>query len=337
MSFVRLLASVLLFGSVLSANPRLELFKKDLESKNIVRIEEALRLISVQDRSHFTLMKGSIGLQEASLEAPRALVFGETADLIFTFNSHETQGGGSDLEIMSFNPQTETYDFEVISFKGGQRLYSEKNPPLCIGCHSTLGKPLWGSKGLNPRAFGGNHDLVTAEEMKTLSWLRENSRMQYLIRNEIEPQAPYRLILQDQRLEAQPNLRFARAIEKKYVQTLKKRLNKVFFKDNPFWVEEFLLDRWQGFAAVYAPQIEPLLQKYLNAEELEMLSRIIESLGSSDEVRFHYMMTVMMFGVPADPWVLDQVNTYSLNVTYLTEASLKQRLYEELFAVKTAD
>lgn len=318
-------------SQVSSANPRLDQYRQLLESRSVVTLEEAVQLLPASDRKNFTLMKASIGLQHASIEAPRALVFGELADLVFTFNSYEAQGGGHDLEIMSFNPETKVYDFEVITFKQGQRLYSEKNPLLCVGCHSTFGKPLWGAKGEYPRAFGSDRDVVTPEEVEALSWLRDNPRMKYLLRDETLPHSPYRLDIDESSLGAQPNQRFASLIEAKYVQTLKAKMNPSFFSEQTFWVKIYLEERWHAQAENYAPQVEKILSTYLAPGELQDLERILNRLGKTHVARFHYMMTALMFGTEVDPWVLDQVNGYSLSGTRLTEKSLQARLYTELF------
>lgn len=323
---------LILFVSKISfANPRLEQYRQLLQSRNVVTLEEAVALLPATDRKNFTLMKASIGLQQASLEAPRALVFGESADIIFTFNSHAEQGGGSDLEIMSFNPATKVYDFEVITFKDGQRTFSEKNPQMCLACHSSFGKPLWGAQGEYPRAFGSDRDVVTAEEIEALGWLRNNPRMRYLLRDEAVPQSPYRLSVDESSLEAQPNQRFASLIEAKYVQTLKAKMNPAFFNEQKYWVKLFLEEAWHEQARNYAPQVEKLLSTYLAPEELQDIERILRRLGKTDVARFHYIMTALMFGTETDPWVLDRVNAYSLSGTRLTEKSLQARLYAELF------
>lgn len=323
---------LLLFASIISsANPRLDQYRQLLESRNVVTLEEAISLLPASDRKNFTLMKASVGLQHASLEAPRALVFGETADLIFTFNSLPTQGGGHDLEIMSFNPKTKVYDFDVITFKNGERIYSEKNPQMCIGCHSSFGKPLWGAKGEYPRAFGADQDLVTPEEIEALSWLRNNPRMKHLLRDESIPHSPYRLNLEEPSLDVQPNQRFSYLIETRYIQTLKAKMNPAFLAEQKFWVKLYLEEAWHSESEKYVPQIEKILGIYLAPEEMQDLERILKRLGRTDVAKFHYMMTALMFGTETDPWVLDQINGYSLSGTRLTEKSLQARLYTELF------
>lgn len=313
------------------ANPRLDQYRQLLESRNVVTLEEAVALLPEADRRNFTLMKASVGLQHASLDAPRALVFGETADLIFTFNSHESQGGGHDLEIMSFNPSTKVYDFEVITFKLGQRIYSEKNPRMCVGCHSSFGKPLWGAKGEYPRAFGSDQDVVSDQEVQALSWLRNNHRMKHLLRDEARPHSPYRLSAAEDSIEVQPNQRFASLIEAKYVQTLKAKMSPAFFNEQKSWVKLYLEESWHAQSEAYVPQVEKLLSRYLAPEELQDLDRILKRLGKTSVARFHYMMSALMFGTETDPWVLDQINGYSLSGTRLTEKSLQARLYTELF------
>lgn len=120
--------------------------------------------------SSYTLMRQSLSLQEATTSEPRAIVFGESAELVITFNGHMGTPGGSSIELMHWVPDVSTstpslgfgrFEFRELFFeeRSNPRL-SEANPPRCRRCHGEDPGPLWARYPVWPGAYGGHDDLV---------------------------------------------------------------------------------------------------------------------------------------------------------------------------------
>ncbi|MEY4631414.1 MAG: hypothetical protein RIQ81_1534 [Pseudomonadota bacterium] len=114
----------------------------------------------------FTLMRESASLQSATPEAPRAIVFGEDARLVITFNGSPDQSNFNHVELMQFiDTGTGTGRFELrdIAFAtDGSRaaMVSGPNPATCMRCHGTDPKPLWEDYDRWPGAYGEEDDAL---------------------------------------------------------------------------------------------------------------------------------------------------------------------------------
>lgn len=136
------------------------------EKNSVTTIEEALKSIKKKYPSLFdryVLMYRSRSLQQASPMAPRAIVYGHSAKLIFAFNGKKDQRGYSNLEVVQFRDATHSFEFREIEFKKGEPpKYSLPNPPKCLKCHQSPDRkdvdphPNWEPYSIWPGAYGSN-------------------------------------------------------------------------------------------------------------------------------------------------------------------------------------
>ena len=113
---------------------------KLIEDKNLNTVEQTLAAIKEnypKSLEKYVLMYESRSLQKASPENPRVLSLAGSKEMVFSFNGHPDQSGFSQLEIMQFRSDTDTFEFREISFSasGGKPILSEANPAKCMNCH----------------------------------------------------------------------------------------------------------------------------------------------------------------------------------------------------------
>lgn len=137
----------------------------------------------------YTLMFASRSRQEASAVNPRAIVYGEDAQLVLSFtcapgnclSDNSPHEPGKDLqgapfaELIHWIPEKREFEFREITFPAGARAQlSEANPMKCMGCHMGPDlRPNWESYGQWPGAYGGDADhlagdLVEGEDRQKL-------------------------------------------------------------------------------------------------------------------------------------------------------------------------
>lgn len=145
-----------------------------IREEGITSLEQVLPKLPDEFLYSYTLVYHSRSLHGASYDFPRAILFGNNAKLIITFNGKEDHGRYNDLEIMQFRDDERAFELRSITFDNGV-VFSEKNPVSCLGCHGTSPRPIWSSyeysedEGVThwPGFYGSIHDaprLVTEEE-----------------------------------------------------------------------------------------------------------------------------------------------------------------------------
>lgn len=116
--------------------------------------------------SHFSLMRKSQSLQDATPAAPRAIVYGKDARFILTFNGSPNQAGFNHIEMMQFVDTAGgggKFELREIAFDPAKRkrpVISEINPAKCARCHGTDPKPLWEDYDRWPGAYGEDDDAL---------------------------------------------------------------------------------------------------------------------------------------------------------------------------------
>ena len=121
-----------------------------------------LAALPAEYRQNFELIKTGHGLQAASAEFPRVILFGRTAATVLAFNGAPTQAGYDTLEGYEFNPASKRFEFFEIDFKdpAGPR-FSETNPAVCLTCHGANPRPILGHSAFEwDQAFGATGDEV---------------------------------------------------------------------------------------------------------------------------------------------------------------------------------
>ena len=150
-----------------------------IDEHRLSRLEEVLPLLPEELRSSFTLQYESHGLQGASFEHPRAILFGKDARFVLSFNGHPEQRKFNSFEIFQFDDNQARFEFYSLDFPirrdlNGNAIRPERNPRVCLNCHGTDPHPRWGSYAQWPGIFGANDDCLTAQEREKLLAFREN-------------------------------------------------------------------------------------------------------------------------------------------------------------------
>lgn len=130
-------------------------------------VEDVLRRLPQDYRSRFVLMERSRSLQEASPVAPRAILFGDRAELTLAFNGEPGQRGFGQLESVELDPRTLAYEIRTIDFTATPARISPPNPAVCVKCHRQIPRPNWEPYPYWPGALG-EWPRYTAEERRRL-------------------------------------------------------------------------------------------------------------------------------------------------------------------------
>ena len=247
----------------------LSLIKDKLNSHDPFQsVENFLRWARKEDPNHlrhFTFMRKSRSLQEASDSHPRAIVYGSDAKFIFAFNGDPSQQGYNHIEMIQFHPQTSGQgahlEFRELVFTSDRAELSAANPPKCMQCHSTSLHHLWdpyenwqGSYGerddgiLNQSdkyVFGGQTqdiiDLYNKEfgaYQTFLSHRLEHPRYRELNYPEGSPVSPYSPTHRGER-RFRPNLRLTKLLTELQSQLMLSRLSS---NEKCFWDWAYLLE-----------------------------------------------------------------------------------------------
>ena len=169
--------------------------KNLIEEKKVESIENLLPLLPEGFRSHYVLMFQSRSLQSATYQNPRAILYGDDASFILSFNGDETEKGYDALETMEFNPEKKEFYYHEITFSRNSKehskvSFSETNPERCLRCHGDPARPNWDTYPLWPGAYGEKyHSALSEPEQKgILDFLKrqpEHPRYRYLRHAEI--------------------------------------------------------------------------------------------------------------------------------------------------------
>ena len=138
----------------------IEGIQTDIQKSQLTSIESVLEHLSEKEPnflSKFTLIYQSQSLQDASPEFPRAVVFGDSGDLIMSFNGHQTQKGYENLEFIQF--RNRKFEFYEVTFGDGLPKFSQMNPPKCFRCHRG-GHPIWADYSTWKGVYGSEDDVM---------------------------------------------------------------------------------------------------------------------------------------------------------------------------------
>lgn len=145
-----------------------ELVQGLIEKCDLRDFDSLLPLLPKTYRSKTVLMHDSRSQQSASLELPRAVIYGQDASFILTFTGDPSKPDYQQIEMIQFRDTKSTkgkpeFDFRKVTFpaKGSSEkaIVSEKNPAECLTCHRDPPRPNWDSYPLWPGAFGATEDL----------------------------------------------------------------------------------------------------------------------------------------------------------------------------------
>jgi hypothetical protein len=159
-----------------------------IRTRNARTVEEVLVLLPSELRESYVLAFSSRSLQDATLSAPRAILYGSDAHLIITFNGDAGRRGYDALETMQFDERSNSFHFRELSFPptGEGVMISEDNPARCVACHGRPARPIWDSSPSWPGIYGERYraGLSKAEAVGMTAFLARqpsDPRYRYLI------------------------------------------------------------------------------------------------------------------------------------------------------------
>lgn len=185
--------------------------KNLIDEKNVTTIEELLPLLPEALRSNYTLVKESQSrIQGASLQDPRAVLFGNTARLVLTFNGNPSQPGYQSLEAMEFDLQKGKFELREINFsENAKPQWSEPNPKKCTVCHGSNPRPIWDSYRTWPSAYGEDDDKEKRSTMQAFrKYATHHPRYRNLKQDPENQCFPYHCDNTARSFYLMPNLRF---------------------------------------------------------------------------------------------------------------------------------
>jgi hypothetical protein len=146
-----------------------------IETRDVRTVEGLIEALPVALRTHYSLVFASRSLQGASFAAPRAILFGDDATLVVTFNGDSTERGHDAVETMEFDPLNHQFLFREIIFptggEGDKPRFSGPNPARCAACHGAPARPVWDSAPLWPGVYGERYraglSAIEAAGLKT--------------------------------------------------------------------------------------------------------------------------------------------------------------------------
>lgn len=119
-------------------------FLKLIDNKKLKSIESVLANLPGEFRKNFTLVHTSRSLQESSVQNPRAIIFGQDAGFIMTFNGDKSHRGYDNIEMMHWNNDQKEFELRELQFDPENQkmpVLSGPNPLKCMQCHSAAPKP----------------------------------------------------------------------------------------------------------------------------------------------------------------------------------------------------
>lgn len=135
---------------------------KLLEIQNPASVEEFIRQLPVNVRSHFVLVHHSQSQDVATREIPRMIFSNDDATLLLAVSGHKDNPRGSFVEMIRFDRSSSRFIPTEIEFaRSSQRQLDfvvRENPKSCYACHGTTSfHPNWRSYDFWPGFFGSAH------------------------------------------------------------------------------------------------------------------------------------------------------------------------------------
>lgn len=138
-----------------------------VERGEVRSVEEVVRKLPPDMRSRFVLMERSRSLQQASPQAPRAILYGDRAGLVVSFNGAPGHRGYGSIEAIELDPSGLSYEMRSFDFTGATPHISPPNPEICLRCHRALPRHSWEPYPYWPGALGEGPKF-SAEERRRL-------------------------------------------------------------------------------------------------------------------------------------------------------------------------
>lgn len=129
----------------------IDTYLKTLEKNRVNKIEDAIDLLPLNIRSHFTFAHRSNGLRETSYQEPGVIAFDPDGSF-FVNIGHPDKKLGNEIEVLQFDKSKNKVELFTIEFPlqydlNGKVVKPETNPQKCLECHGSTPMALWGKYG----------------------------------------------------------------------------------------------------------------------------------------------------------------------------------------------
>jgi hypothetical protein len=137
-----------------------------LSEHPVTSVTEFLAALPTEYHQNATLMHHSRSLQKSSYSAPRQILFGGDARLIFGVSADPEDSFYDVIEYAEFDSTRGTFDAGRIRFNGQSRGRIEASPMVCQTCHGSPWRPIWGQYPNWPGAYGTDRGEIAAEDVE---------------------------------------------------------------------------------------------------------------------------------------------------------------------------
>lgn len=168
-SVLRGMLALLVAGSSSVSALDFAALQTQISSHGVTTVEGLIQVLPESLRTHYTLIFQSRSLQGASYTYPRAILFGDDATFVLSFNGDPSQRGYDAVETMQFEAASSTFLFREIRFgePGTPPSISDANPARCTACHGTPARPIWDTAPSWPGVYGEHyHSGLSARETR---------------------------------------------------------------------------------------------------------------------------------------------------------------------------
>jgi hypothetical protein len=295
-----------------------------IRERGVRSVEDALALLPAELRLHYTLVYQTRSIQQASLQSPRAILFGTDAKLIVSFNGSPEQSNYDKLEILSFDDASETFALHSIAFDGGPPTFSEANPAVCTACHRSAPQPIWKDYGTPndpsghgqwPGTYGPSHDLVPKELRPALLafWAAApgHPRYRHLLRDPDSDLFPYLPSAEPPRWQHRfrPNDRLSRLLARLAARRAARAVREsALFHERPNLALSWFLecDEWQRDPA-FAAELRRLFAERFPESNHAALWADLRTVQPEDRYVLPFLIEKLFGGLDLYQWNLSVV------------------------------
>lgn len=124
----------------------------------------------------YVLVKDTASLHRASVESPRAILFGTDARFLLAVSSSADDQRRNTIEMAELDDTTGHWQFSELHLAPSGESHFSKDESACRSCHGASPRPIWGSYLHWPGAFGSDGTDVETDQAATLSRIRADTR-----------------------------------------------------------------------------------------------------------------------------------------------------------------
>jgi hypothetical protein len=229
----------LLLPQPVQASFTIEDLYRRMEETRVSRMDEAISLLPEDLLSNYALAYAGQAAQGSSFALPKAILFGEDARFVLSFNGSDRQAGGNQFEILQFDDASSRFELHAVVFplkrdSAGRIVRGRKNPSDCIQCHDVDPRAIWSEYGRWTGMYGTGESerLTDEEEAGFLDYSRKNgasARYRHL--------KPRKFPEQDfSNFEQRPNLRLGMLFSRMAARRLDRIVRESEFGDRYRWL-----------------------------------------------------------------------------------------------------